>query len=212
LALGLVVALSAAAGCSKRVSPGGGDQAGIATFALASAPADAVCLQVTVTGSRQVVRSIDLTAGQSTTFTLTGLPLGMVTFAESAFGVACAAVTPDSVPTWISDPVPATLVAGVAAHVTIVLHRNAGQAIVTSDFQDDDGGITVDDGGAPVDSGTSGDAGTGGDAGACVGPNGCYSCEPMTADQLSTSCNGQCFPYDDSTLPLLPGGVLPPLP
>jgi hypothetical protein len=109
---------------------------GTATFELAAAPADASCLQIDVAGSRSSTRLIDLMPGQATTFTLNGLPLGNVTFTESAFSQACAAVSAASIATWQSDPTPATLQAGVAANVTVVLRRN-GTAHVTSDFQDD---------------------------------------------------------------------------
>jgi hypothetical protein len=81
-------------------------------------------------------------SGQVTTFTLNGLPLGNVTFTESAFSVACASVTSASVATWQSAPTPATLQAGVAANVTVVLRRN-GTANVSSDFQDDTTGTCM---------------------------------------------------------------------
>src|SRR5262249_31934564 len=87
-------------------------------------------------GSRTITRLIDLMPGQATTFTLNGLPLGTVTFTESAFGLSCGAVTDSSIATWQSDPTPATLQAGVVGHVDVVLRRN-GTANVTSDFQDD---------------------------------------------------------------------------
>jgi len=109
---------------------------GTATFNLVNAPADALCLRVVVTGSRTVTRLFDLMPGQTTMFTLNGLPLGNDTFTESAFNIGCGMVTDASIATWLSDPTPATLQAGVAANVTVVLRRN-GTANVTSDFQDD---------------------------------------------------------------------------
>lgn len=129
-------ALLAISGCSGSGPENSEDMVGTATFELAAAPADASCLQIAIAGSRSSTRLIDLTPGQATTFTLNGLPLGAVTFTESAFSVACASVTSSSIATWQSDPTPATLQAGVAANVTVVLRRN-GTAHVTSDFQDD---------------------------------------------------------------------------
>jgi len=109
---------------------------GTATFNLVNAPADARCLRVVVAGSRTVTRLFDLMPGQTTAFTLNGLPLGNDTFTESAFNVGCGMVTDASIATGLSAPTPATLQAGVAANVTVVLRRN-GTANVTSDFQDD---------------------------------------------------------------------------
>jgi len=129
-------ALLAISGCSAGGTDNAEDMVGTATFQLAAAPADASCLQIAIAGSRSSTRLIDLTPGQATTFTLNGLPLGNVTFTESAFSQACAAVSGASIATWQSDPTPATLQAGVAANVTVVLRRN-GTAHVTSDFQDD---------------------------------------------------------------------------
>jgi hypothetical protein len=130
------VGLLALAGCSGADTGGAGDMIGEATFALAAAPTDASCLQIVVTGTRTVTRLIDLMPGQSTVFTLNGLPLGNDTFTESAFAQTCGQVTPSSVATWASDPTAATLQAGITASVTVVLRRN-GKASVTSDFQDD---------------------------------------------------------------------------
>src|SRR5262249_14935837 len=130
------IGLLAVIGCSSGDAGNSADMIGEATFALASAPADASCLQIVITGSRTVTRLIDLNPGQSTVFTLNGLPLGNDTFPGAAFGQSCNQVSAASISTWASDPTAATLQAGVAASVTVVLRRN-GTANVTSDFQDD---------------------------------------------------------------------------
>ncbi|HMF41480.1 MAG TPA: hypothetical protein VKQ32_12330 [Polyangia bacterium] len=135
-------ALLAISGCSGNETDNANDMVGTATFELAAAPADANCLQIVISGSRSSTRLLDLMPGQATTFTLNGLPLGNVTFTESAFSAACAMVTSNSIATWQSDPTPATLQAGVAANVTVVLRRN-GTAHVTSDFQDDTSGACM---------------------------------------------------------------------
>jgi len=135
-------ALFAVAGCAGNETDTAADMVGTATFELTNAPPDASCLSITAAGSRTVTRQIDLMSGQVTTFTLNGLPLGNVTFTESAFSVACASVTSASVATWQSAPTPATLQAGVAANVTVVLRRN-GTANVSSDFQDDTTGTCM---------------------------------------------------------------------
>lgn len=166
----LSVALAA---CSSGSDAAGENAAGIAQLAVNNAPGDVGCLQTMVTGSRTVQQQFPLMPGESAVFTLQGLPVGSVVFTQQAFASDCASVTASSLPTWLSDPVSATLTAGVPAQITIVLRRN-GQATVTSDFNDD--------GMSPPDAGAGG------------GGNMC-----------------QYF-FDDSTLPLGPGGTRPPLP
>ena len=113
------------------------DDIGTAEVAIAQAPTDALCLRITVTGTRTAGRSVDLATGQSTgALTLGGLPLGTSTFSADAFAVACSAVAPSSVATWVAAPVTVTLFAGVTANVSLVMRRN-GQAVVSVDFEDD---------------------------------------------------------------------------
>jgi alpha-tubulin suppressor-like RCC1 family protein len=127
--------LAAAAGCSGGNSRGP-DDVGLATIAITQAPADVSCLRVTVTGSRTEVRLLDVTPGQSTVFTLSGLPLGLDVFTGDAFTPGCGALGMAPVPSWVSDPVQATLAAGVAADVTLTLHHT-GAGSVSIDFPPD---------------------------------------------------------------------------
>ncbi|AKT40099.1 hypothetical protein [Chondromyces crocatus] len=68
--------------------------------------------------------------------------------------------------------------------------------------------------------GTGGGGGVGGAGGAggvdpaCLGPDGCYACDPATDTQFHNACtDAQCSPFDDTArLPLFNGGALPPLP
>src|SRR5436190_24338815 len=69
-----------------------GDQRGVAAFQLTQVPPDTACLRMTAAGARDVVRKLDVTAGQSTVFSMTGLPTGAVTFSADAFSEACAGV------------------------------------------------------------------------------------------------------------------------
>lgn len=68
-----------------------------------------------------------------------------------------------------------------------------------------------------VDAGPDpGDAGEGGtvDPG-CLGPNGCFTCEPTKNDEILNACtDGQCTPFDNAArLPLYKAGAaLPPVP
>jgi alpha-tubulin suppressor-like RCC1 family protein len=156
--LGAIVV--AGVGCSGRTS-GSRDDIGSATIAITQAPADATCLQVTVTGTRTAVRLLDLMPGESTVFTLSGLPLGADTFGGSAFNQVCSALDATSVPTWASDPVPVTLAAGVTADVTLILHR-ASTGRVSIDFPPDGTGGAMGAGGMPGMTGADGMTGAGG--------------------------------------------------
>jgi hypothetical protein len=142
---GTLALISGVAACSGGGGAEDGD-VGSASIAVTSAPADVTCIRLTVTGTRTVVRLLDVTPGQSTVFTLTGLPIGADTFDAEAFDVACGALTTMSVPTWLSDPVQATLASGAVTTVPLSLHRN-GIGSVSIDFSDDAGGGK---GGTPV--------------------------------------------------------------
>src|SRR5262245_14589195 len=117
--MGALMSAMALAGCSGPGSGAGAgaEPAGVAVFAITNAPSDAACLQITAAGSRTVVKSFSLSPGQDAVFTLSGLPVGNVVFSELAFAQDCSAVTASSVPTWVSDPVPATITPGVVAQV-----------------------------------------------------------------------------------------------
>ena len=136
-------------GDSRRI--GEAESTGSARLSLTNAPADAPCLQITVAGTRTVVDSFPITPGESTTFLLRGLPLGGDQFSGAAYPTSCDAVTTSSVANWVSDPVAASLAAGIVVDVTLVMHRN-GRANVSIDFQDDpDAGTGPADGGHPAD-------------------------------------------------------------
>lgn len=141
--------------CGDSRRGGETEPTGVARLSLTNAPADAPCLQITVAGTRTVVDSFPLTPGESTTFVLRGLPLGSDLFSGAAYPTSCDAVTPSSVANWISDPVAATLAAGIVVDVALVMHRD-GRANVSIDFQDDpDAGMGRADGGQLADAGSA---------------------------------------------------------
>jgi hypothetical protein len=72
-------------------------------LAITSAPADAACLTVTIAGSRTVVKSLDLTPGVATTYTLKSLPIGIVTVSGVAFAQACPGLPADAAPNYVGD-------------------------------------------------------------------------------------------------------------
>jgi hypothetical protein len=125
--------------CGVAASTDSRELTGTASVAITSAPADGICVQITVTGSRTVIRSFDVTAGTSTVFDLGGLPLGTDTFTASAFGQACSTVTAMSVPNWVSDPVVQSVAVSPTVTVSLAMHRN-GRAGVSVDFPNEPDG------------------------------------------------------------------------
>ena len=109
------------------------EETGIVVLSLTNAPPDATCLRITVKGATTAVRSLPLVTGTSASFTLEGLPSGAVQFTAETFGVACASVAPESIASWVSDAVSATLVPGQISNVSLALHR-PGRAKVAVDF------------------------------------------------------------------------------
>jgi len=136
--LTLFVSLAAAAtgGCGDNQGHPD-DNLGSITMDLTLAPTDARCAVITITtpaGSLSP-RQLNLSPGQTALFNLSGLPLGTVTLSEQVFTVSCNATAGVS-PTWASNSVTVTLVAGMPVNVTFDLLRvdGGGQVNVTSNF------------------------------------------------------------------------------
>ncbi|APR88270.1 Tryptophan synthase alpha chain [Minicystis rosea] len=173
-------ALVSAMGCSHQGD--GGEDTGAAQIAISQVPSDGSvgCIAVTATGDHTVTRSFDVVPGQSTVFDIHGLPVGTVSFLGNAYQGACAAVTPASSPTWISDAVLASVSNVQPVMVQLTLHRN-GKAGVDVDFEDEPSCRAA---GAP-----------------CLGNAECCSqscvagaCEevPLVCPWWLVSCNGAC--------------------
>jgi hypothetical protein len=140
--LALFVTSASIVACSSGF---GGDEAtGSASVAVTQVPAGNACLRITVTGATQTaVRSFDVTPGQGSVASLSGLPLGADAFLGEAFASSCAGVGTTSTADWTSDAVSATLTAKTVANVTLQMHKG-GRANVGVDFGDDGG--TLGDG------------------------------------------------------------------
>jgi hypothetical protein len=118
------------------------DPVGEIQLSLTSIPSDALCLRVTVTGTREVQRLFDLTPGRGTLLTMSGVPEGTVTVTEEAFGQRCETVTESSTANWVTEePVPATVTAGRTTQVTVTLRRT-GRVRLDTNF--DASGIAVE--------------------------------------------------------------------
>src|SRR4051794_37843904 len=90
---GALLALVLAAGCSR----GGGEpDADVAevVLSLVQAPTDVACVAISISigGEALPVKRFGVNAGQSTSFVLPRLPVGLAVFSLEAFNVACAQV------------------------------------------------------------------------------------------------------------------------
>jgi hypothetical protein len=178
-----VLGLFAVAACQSEAN----DDVGVISLAVAAAPAGAGCLRVTVSGeSGDAVRTLGLTTGKATSGTLPGLPLGEVTVSAEALGSACSAVTAGSIPTWVSDPVPAFLTPGTAVPVQLVM-RKAGQISVAVDWNTSSGG-TGGTGGTGGSGGTPGKGGTGGIGGSAGGGDPTGVADSLNGQLMAAPC------------------------
>ena len=113
------------------------DHLGSVSFDVTLAPADARCAVIAAAPAMGdlVTRSVELGPGQVAVFSLSGLPVGMVSLTQAVFTVSCSQ-TAGQEPAWISDPVSVTLRAGLPVEVTFSLRSTAagGQISGRSDF------------------------------------------------------------------------------
>jgi hypothetical protein len=130
----LALSLFPLAGCDDN-SPGAKPgSVGQVTLSIEDVPADVACLRISATGtSRQVVRDLDVTVGQSVSESFSGLPIGTVVFQAAAYSQICDKVTSSTVPSWISDETSVTVSLTHSTSVSLTLYRN-GRAKVTVGF------------------------------------------------------------------------------
>jgi streptogramin lyase len=123
----LVLAGLTGVGCGV----GGGEQGedvGRIQLALQMAPADGLCLRLTVdqpSTTLKVVKMIGLTPNQASQTQVLGLPVGSVGLTGEVFNVACGSVVAASVLTWVSDRLPVTIAPDLTQTVTLTLRRAA---------------------------------------------------------------------------------------
>lgn len=130
--------LAALSACNHPGDPGDASDTGSVQLALTQIPANLACLRVKAVGNtRTADRDIDVTPGQSSAMlSLSGLPLGRVTVTADAFAMACSAVLPTSVATWVSDPAIVSILSGQVAMVPLKMNRN-GRGSVAVDFSNE---------------------------------------------------------------------------
>jgi hypothetical protein len=133
--LGLIVL---AAACSSPPGADAPEAVAQASAAITQVPGQVLCLEVLVAGSTTSDTKLAVTTGESSVVSLTGLPVGAVTFTAYAYPTACTSVTTGVGATWLSNPVAATLTAGTVTNVTLEMHLN-GESSVGIDFPGDAG-------------------------------------------------------------------------
>jgi hypothetical protein len=189
--------LSAIAACSSSHPVETLDElTGTATVAITNAPADATCIQISVSGARSVIQNFDVSPGESTILSMKTLPLGLDTFSAVAFNSTCAAVvtaqaTPTPpVPTWVTvAPVTTTVAVSPAAAVLLELIHN-GNAVVAVNFNGDDAAVPD----AGIHDAAAADAAADAAPAACS-PEAAASFQSTASNELKTALNGTtCLP------------------
>lgn len=118
------ILLTSLSGCVGAAIP---DGLGQAVAEVTTVPAGVGCLRVVyrIPGAlTDTTRNFSVTPGASSTIDLGNLAPGAYSFRASAFNVACSSVATATVATWVGEPVPTTIAAGIVATVPITLRPN----------------------------------------------------------------------------------------
>jgi hypothetical protein len=130
----LALSIFPLAGCDDNPPGAKPESVGQVTLSIEDVPADVACLRISANGAtREVVRDLDVTQGQSVSESFSGLPIGTVVFQASAYSQTCDKVTTSTVPSWVSDEVSVTVSLTHSTSVSLTLYRN-GRAKVTVGF------------------------------------------------------------------------------
>jgi len=109
-------------------SLGESEDVGTIRVALQAAPADGLCLRLTVdhpSSGLKIVQKLALTPNQPSQMQVGGLPTGSVGLLGEVFNVACGSITATTPLTWVSARVSITITPDVTQMVTLTL-RKAG--------------------------------------------------------------------------------------
>lgn len=129
----LCCGLSAGCGALPDGASENGDTLGTASIALTQVPSPVQCIRVVATGSSTVTTNLTVAVGSSSASLNIGrLPLGPTQFSASAFDLPCSGIGSAS-PSWIADPVSATLRAGVPTTVALTF-RTDNSVTVNANF------------------------------------------------------------------------------
>jgi hypothetical protein len=129
----LAFAAATSAACSS--APPAADDTAQVSASVTAVPTGVACIAINAGVAEEplVTERFTVTAGQSTTLSMTGLPSGAVTFSAFAYPTACASVTGTSTATWVSEPMLATLASQSVTSLELVL-RPAGSATIGVTF------------------------------------------------------------------------------
>lgn len=133
LGVGFCSALaSALSGCGETAPV---EDVGMIQVALLQVPTDVRCIRLTVDqeGRRLTQQSSVSPGAASFTGKFGGLPLGPVELWADAFSVSCSNVSATTVATWVSAPLPLTLISGSPVSAMLQM-RKPGQVGVSIDF------------------------------------------------------------------------------
>jgi len=164
----------ALAACSGQQRGGGSiEEKDIEIAAVFAVPSTGVsCIRITASNAKRTSSAdFGVTPGAGTaSLTLHGVPTGDVVFAGAAFSDPCAFafLTGSAPPSWLADPVTATVTPGPASTSVTLRFRGSGNATVNADFNDPTG-YTVS---TVAGNGTQGSADGFGAAARFEGPNG----------------------------------------
>jgi len=140
--------------------------------AVFSAPAGVSCIRITASNAKRTSSAdFGVTAGAATaSFAMHGVPTGDVVFSGAAYSDPCAfdSVSFASPPSWVADPVTATVTPGPASTSVTLRFRGSGNVAVGVDFGDSTS-YTVS---TIAGNGTQGSADGFGAAARFEGPNG----------------------------------------
>src|SRR5690349_9773039 len=121
---GLIIAVAMAslaiahalAGCAFE----GADDEGAVSAALSEVPAGVACVRMTSRSQgRARTHEASVVPGEETELRFDGLPIGEVELVADAFNQPCGSLTEESAPTWLSDPLTATITPGIVTPIEL---------------------------------------------------------------------------------------------
>jgi len=126
-----VLTLASFTGCAGESQ----DQTTVVTADIRLTANDVRCLVLKAVGTTTVTQQTDVEGETSSTLTVSGIPVGSVTFTASAYSVKCASTGSNSA-TYVSDPITQTVAAGMPLNLVFTMRPASamGTGAVVFDF------------------------------------------------------------------------------
>jgi hypothetical protein len=134
LAAGLAGVIAACGGGSSSSINPQGEPTGDVQVALTQVPSNVECLKLSVSGARSQTKLLDVTPGAAATYSLTKLPLGIITISAEAFAQMCGSITGATANYLTEAPVSVRVDPVDVSTVTLKLVSN-GRVNVGVDFE-----------------------------------------------------------------------------